>query len=183
MHKQCPCGAAGVKSASGSEHILLSSLRCPQLLGSVDTRTEYIISIQEETAGTVAAKTNKSVYVAKHCGAWVSSLLDNCQDCLLENWPKTKRLFLSVCSTVSGAWSCWSSWSLCSVGCGGGHYQRTRACNSPAPANGGNICIGLHTEEALCNTHTCDGKVTFTHAFRFTLCPTVVSLDSVLYFT
>lgn len=58
---------------------------------------------------------------------------------------------------VKGAWSCWSSWSQCSVGCGGGHYQRTRSCNSPSPANGGDICIGLHTEEALCNTHTCDG--------------------------
>ncbi|KAI4793312.1 hypothetical protein KUCAC02_032806 [Chaenocephalus aceratus] len=58
---------------------------------------------------------------------------------------------------VKGAWSCWSSWSQCSVGCGGGHYQRTRSCNSPAPANGGEICLGLHTEEALCNTHTCDG--------------------------
>ncbi|XP_071336951.1 semaphorin-5B isoform X3 [Trachinotus anak] len=57
---------------------------------------------------------------------------------------------------VKGSWSCWSSWSQCSVGCGGGHYQRTRSCNSPAPANGGDICIGLHTEEALCNTHTCD---------------------------
>ncbi|XP_056244939.1 semaphorin-5B isoform X2 [Seriola aureovittata] len=57
---------------------------------------------------------------------------------------------------VKGAWSCWSSWSQCSVGCGGGHYQRTRSCNSPVPSNGGDICIGLHTEEALCNTHTCD---------------------------
>uniref|UniRef100_M3ZF35 Semaphorin-2A n=1 Tax=Xiphophorus maculatus TaxID=8083 RepID=M3ZF35_XIPMA len=58
---------------------------------------------------------------------------------------------------VKGAWSCWSPWSQCSVGCGSGHYQRTRSCSSPAPANGGDICIGLHTEEALCNTHTCDG--------------------------
>uniref|UniRef100_A0A3B5MK88 Semaphorin-2A n=1 Tax=Xiphophorus couchianus TaxID=32473 RepID=A0A3B5MK88_9TELE len=58
---------------------------------------------------------------------------------------------------VKGAWSCWSPWSQCSVGCGSGHYQRTRSCSTPAPANGGDICIGLHTEEALCNTHTCDG--------------------------
>lgn len=63
-----------------------------------------------------------------------------------------------VCA-VNGAWACWSSWSQCSVPCGGGHYQRTRTCTSPAPANGGDICIGLHTEEALCNTHTCDGKI------------------------
>uniref|UniRef100_A0A672IER4 Semaphorin-2A n=1 Tax=Salarias fasciatus TaxID=181472 RepID=A0A672IER4_SALFA len=52
---------------------------------------------------------------------------------------------------------CWSSWSQCSSSCGGGHYQRTRTCSSPPPANGGDICIGLHTEEALCNTHTCEG--------------------------
>lgn len=64
-----------------------------------------------------------------------------------------------VCS-VKGAWSCWSSWSQCTVPCGGGHYQRTRTCTSPAPAHGGDICIGLHTEEALCNTHTCQGKPT-----------------------
>ncbi|XP_036807640.1 semaphorin-5B-like isoform X1 [Oncorhynchus mykiss] len=58
---------------------------------------------------------------------------------------------------VKGAWSCWASWSHCSATCGGGHYQRTRTCSNPAPANGGDICIGLHTEEALCNTHTCEG--------------------------
>uniref|UniRef100_UPI00398E5085 semaphorin-5B isoform X1 n=1 Tax=Pristiophorus japonicus TaxID=55135 RepID=UPI00398E5085 len=58
---------------------------------------------------------------------------------------------------VKGAWSCWSPWSLCSATCGGGHYQRTRTCTNPVPANNGDICIGLHTEEALCNTQTCEG--------------------------
>ncbi|XP_061129017.1 semaphorin-5B-like isoform X2 [Syngnathus typhle] len=58
---------------------------------------------------------------------------------------------------VSGAWSCWSTWTQCTVSCGGGHFQRTRSCDNPPPANGGGICIGLHTEEALCNTHTCEG--------------------------
>ncbi|XP_034720686.1 semaphorin-5B-like [Etheostoma cragini] len=57
---------------------------------------------------------------------------------------------------VSGAWTCWSSWSQCSASCGGGHYQRTRTCSNPPPASGGDICIGLHTEEALCNTHACE---------------------------
>eukprot|EP00066_Takifugu_rubripes_P022748 XP_011612014.1 PREDICTED: semaphorin-5B [Takifugu rubripes] len=65
-------------------------------------------------------------------------------------------IFWSPWASSDGAWSCWSSWSQCSVGCGGGHYQRTRSCNSPPPANGGDICLGLHTEEALCNTHPCD---------------------------
>lgn len=65
-----------------------------------------------------------------------------------------------MCAAVNGAWSCWSSWSQCSSSCGGGHYQRTRTCSSPPPANGGDICIGLHTEEALCNTHPCEGTRT-----------------------
>uniref|UniRef100_A0A4W3JG71 Semaphorin-5A n=1 Tax=Callorhinchus milii TaxID=7868 RepID=A0A4W3JG71_CALMI len=56
---------------------------------------------------------------------------------------------------VDGIWSCWSSWSKCSVTCGGGHYMRTRSCSNPAPAYGGDICLGLHTEEALCNTQAC----------------------------
>ncbi|CAF98002.1 unnamed protein product, partial [Tetraodon nigroviridis] len=56
---------------------------------------------------------------------------------------------------VDGSWSCWSSWSKCSVTCGGGHYMRTRTCSNPPPAYGGDICLGLHTEEALCNTQPC----------------------------
>ncbi|XP_077129422.1 semaphorin-5B isoform X2 [Ranitomeya variabilis] len=58
---------------------------------------------------------------------------------------------------VKGSWSCWSSWTQCSATCGGGHYQRTRTCTNPVPSNGGDICIGLHTEEALCNTYPCEG--------------------------
>ncbi|KAG8550774.1 hypothetical protein GDO81_019960 [Engystomops pustulosus] len=57
---------------------------------------------------------------------------------------------------LKGSWSCWSSWTQCSATCGGGHYQRTRTCTNPAPSNGGDICIGLHTEEALCNTYPCE---------------------------
>ncbi|XP_029553301.1 semaphorin-5A isoform X2 [Salmo trutta] len=56
---------------------------------------------------------------------------------------------------VDGSWSCWSGWSKCSVTCGGGHYMRTRTCNNPPPAYGGDICLGLHTEEALCNIQSC----------------------------
>ncbi|XP_025873434.1 semaphorin-5A isoform X2 [Vulpes vulpes] len=56
---------------------------------------------------------------------------------------------------VDGVWSCWSPWSKCSTTCGGGHYMRTRSCTNPAPAYGGDICLGLHTEEALCNTEPC----------------------------
>ncbi|CAL8291163.1 unnamed protein product [Lota lota] len=60
--------------------------------------------------------------------------------------------------SVSGGWSCWASWSQCSASCGGGHYQRSRSCSNPSPSHGGDICLGLHTEEALCSTHTCQGE-------------------------
>uniref|UniRef100_A0A8C9VWK7 Semaphorin-2A n=1 Tax=Scleropages formosus TaxID=113540 RepID=A0A8C9VWK7_SCLFO len=62
---------------------------------------------------------------------------------------------VSLCSTVDGNWACWSPWTRCSVTCGGGHYMRTRTCSRPTPAYGGDICLGLHTEEALCNTQPC----------------------------
>lgn len=78
---------------------------------------------------------------------------------------------------VNGAWSCWSSWSQCSASCGGGHYQRTRMCSNPPPASGGDICIGLHTEEALCNTHVCEGmtaSIKLRHGWF--LCKTIYSI-------
>jgi len=45
----------------------------------------------------------------------------------------------------------WGEWSACSAECGGG--QRTRACDNPAPDNGGNNCDGAAEEE--CNTQEC----------------------------
>lgn len=36
--------------------------------------------------------------------------------------------------------------------------MRTRSCTNPAPAYGGDICLGLHTEEALCSTQPCPGE-------------------------
>lgn len=92
------------------------------------------------------------------------------QDCNLHPCPGTSTVLAVAVAVaaaapdiwclfaVHGGWSCWSAWSQCSSSCGGGHYQRTRTCSSPVPANGGDICIGLHTEEALCNTHTCEGE-------------------------
>ena len=45
----------------------------------------------------------------------------------------------------------WSGWSGCSASCGGG--TQARACNSPAPANGGAGCSGPSSH--ACNTQGC----------------------------
>ena len=62
---------------------------------------------------------------------------------------------------VSGNWGIWNTWSTCSVTCGGGTQTRTRLCNNPAPANGGDSCVGDtngdNRDSAIraCNTQSC----------------------------
>uniref|UniRef100_A0A673K4J7 Semaphorin-5B-like n=1 Tax=Sinocyclocheilus rhinocerous TaxID=307959 RepID=A0A673K4J7_9TELE len=93
-------------------------------------------------------------------------------DSLVEELLKTPGVRL----TGSG-WSSWDMWSACTQDCAKGYRTRKRTCTSaegksvPTACRGspveyqdcnpqlcqGDICIGLHTEEALCNTHTCDG--------------------------
>lgn len=44
---------------------------------------------------------------------------------------------------VNGQWSEWSKYSKCHEGeCGNGTTSRSRSCNNPTPANGGNKCVG-----------------------------------------
>ena len=56
---------------------------------------------------------------------------------------------------VTGNWGSWSEWSECSEECNGGQQSRTRACDDPAPLNGGETCPGDDTEERECNTERC----------------------------
>ena len=56
---------------------------------------------------------------------------------------------------VDGGWSQFGEWSECSAECGGGVQTRTRACNNPAPQQGGADCVGDATETRACNSDPC----------------------------
>ena len=48
----------------------------------------------------------------------------------------------------------WSGFGECSKACGGG--TQSRSCSNPAPANGGEDCVG--DSSTACNTQACPGK-------------------------
>lgn len=54
-----------------------------------------------------------------------------------------------------GNWGSWSKLGSCSRTCGSGVRFRTRHCNNPAPANGGQDCPGVNYEYQLCNKEDC----------------------------
>ena len=65
------------------------------------------------------------------------------------------RIILSV--TVDGSWTPWSAFTSCDYICGAGTSNRTRTCTDPAPANGGNTCLGDDHQSQAC-TGSCMGE-------------------------
>ncbi|KAK3602533.1 hypothetical protein CHS0354_003785 [Potamilus streckersoni] len=65
------------------------------------------------------------------------------------------RKFCGLCTLVDGGWTEWTEWSGCSTTCDSGIKRRIRACTNPAPANGGNDCVGIATETSQCILRTC----------------------------
>ncbi|XP_013406580.1 A disintegrin and metalloproteinase with thrombospondin motifs adt-2 [Lingula anatina] len=67
-------------------------------------------------------------------------------------------------SSVDGNWGGWGPWSACSATCGSGKKTRTKACDNPAPSNGGSWCCyngwcqfnSLKSTE-FCNAGPCGG--------------------------
>ena len=62
--------------------------------------------------------------------------------------------------SVDGVWLEWADWDSCSVTCGGGSQNRTRACLGPF--HGGSECPGSEHDQQDCNTHSCPGMYTST---------------------
>ena len=56
---------------------------------------------------------------------------------------------------MHGGWSAWGAWGACTSTCGGGSQTRGRECDNPAPAHGGNHCVGDANEPQDCNTQQC----------------------------
>ncbi|KAL4223846.1 hypothetical protein ACF0H5_017311 [Mactra antiquata] len=57
--------------------------------------------------------------------------------------------------SVNGQWSDWQEWAQCVTSCGPGTRSRTRACDSPAPSNGGQTCTGDSTDTIQCDNGPC----------------------------
>lgn len=63
-------------------------------------------------------------------------------------------------TAVNGGWGAWAGWSSCSTTCGEGRQVRVRACDSPAPAEGGAPCEGTGQEQQPCKLAECRPPVT-----------------------
>uniref|UniRef100_A0A3Q1DEM2 Peptidase M12B domain-containing protein n=1 Tax=Amphiprion ocellaris TaxID=80972 RepID=A0A3Q1DEM2_AMPOC len=93
------------------------------------------------------------------CKRLLVPLLDG-TECAPNQWCLKGRCVsphdLSSPVVVHGSWSSWSEFSSCSRTCGGGVTLRTRQCNNPRPAFGGNACGGPDIEAELCHQQPCE---------------------------
>ena len=70
------------------------------------------------------------------------------------------KTFFNISGPVDGGWGMWKPWSDCSKTCGGGgEAEKTRECDSPAPAHGGKECKGDDTMKKECGGLPCKYKV------------------------
>ncbi|KAL9971012.1 hypothetical protein ACROYT_G023488 [Oculina patagonica] len=102
---------------------------------------------------------------SKSCGGGVRSRVRNCtnpapafggMDCSALGEPQESE----PCKTrqicpIDGGWSAWGNWSTCSKSCGKGLQHRSRFCNSPPAANGGQMCLGPANQTLSCNQGDC----------------------------
>jgi len=61
----------------------------------------------------------------------------------------------------AGGWGQWTSWGECSRSCGTGAQFRSRQCDNPRPAYGGQPCIGEKEEFRICSIEPCEEMADF----------------------
>ena len=80
-------------------------------------------------------------------------------------------------SSVDGGWSA-GTWEECSVECGGGIQYFARTCTNPAPANGGEYCVGgRRINPRECNTQPCPGIILLSSVFKKQWCNCSKGID------
>ena len=81
---------------------------------------------------------------------------------------------------VDGVWSAWSPWGDCSVSCGDNATQhRSRVCDSPKPASGGQECPGADNDSQNCDDlKPCPGVCVGVHTCIHTVCNDHLSLTN-----
>ena len=89
------------------------------------------------------------------CGNLLLCYYDIILPCLVGTFMITN--IWSSLSLVPGDWGGWSNWTDCSAACGEGTRQRSRECDSPAPANGGIFCPGAKVQTETCENEPCAG--------------------------
>ncbi|QQP41260.1 Hemicentin 1, partial [Caligus rogercresseyi] len=82
-------------------------------------------------------------------------IAEKSEDLPVQTQEEVQSCKLKDCDPVDGRWSKWSRWSTCSVNCGRGKIVRTRACNSPTPAHGGQKCYGQSNQSRPCFLRKC----------------------------
>ena len=90
---------------------------------------------------------------------------------------------LSFLPIVDGVWKQWTAWDTCTVTCGGGKQNRTRACKEAR--HGGLDCDGVSVETQYCNDNPCPGEdekpficiFKLTHWIRHWIIPHCIYID------
>merc|ERR1712013_776871 len=108
---------------------------------------------QQPSIQTFSTKVNMSAW-------WIVVLvaalqLANAQDTITTITIRCTGIAQGQPCAVNGNWGAWGAFCACSATCGGGTQSRSRACNNPAPSNGGATCAGSATETAACGTAAC----------------------------
>lgn len=86
---------------------------------------------------------------------------------MIRNFGVTNGLFHYV--SVDGGWSAFTSYSKCSKSCGLGKQERSRVCNNPIPAHGGEKCIGEDVQSKECKIKECPSMLNLVLCHRSNL--------------
>ena len=127
--------------------------------------SDNVINQLQIMAEKIVLEWNKTMVLAISSHARVTKIF-----CLLV-WPQNlditysyrfelgpENIFQSSAFSVHGNWGLWGAWTTCSKTCGVAEKTRSRICNNPANAHGGETCDGSSQEKNTCKETNCPGE-------------------------